>query len=58
MQASRFESGCRNSLLDRKPDLKNKLTMPYKQTDPLRIMYAMLFVIFLLALAFIFFVVI
>jgi hypothetical protein len=32
--------------------------MPYKQTDPLHIMYVLLLVIFLLTLAFVFFVVI
>lgn len=32
--------------------------MPYKQTDPLRIMYALLLITFLLALAFVFFVII
>ena len=32
--------------------------MPYKQTDPLRIMYVLLLIAFLLALAFVFFVII
>ena len=32
--------------------------MPYKQTDPLHVMYLLLLIAFLLALAFVFFVVI